>query len=148
MKGNSSALRKGRFSEAGRIYLVTFVTCQRNAIFDDFYLGRLLVDVIRKESQFTDTLAFVVMPDHVHWLVQLKFKSLSDTVKTVKSVSSRKIQKETGAQERVWQKGFHDHAIRRDENLAGVARYIVMNPVRAELVKSVREYSLWDAVWV
>ncbi|RTE65225.1 transposase [Amphritea opalescens] len=148
MKGNSSGLRKGRYSEPGRIYLVTFVTFQRKPIFNDFILGRKLVDVIRKESEFTDTLAFVVMPDHVHWLLQLKSKSLSDTLKTVKSLSSREIKRLRAVSGIIWQKGFHDHAVRREEDLVDIARYIVMNPVRAGLVTSIREYALWDAVWL
>lgn len=49
---------------------------------------------------------------------------------------------------RVWQTGFYDRAIRSDEDVADVARYIVANPIRAGLVKSVREYSWWDAVWL
>ncbi len=148
MKGNSSALRKGRFSEIGQIYLVTFVTYQRKSIFDDFDLGRQFIGVLKHESEYTDTLAFVVMPDHVHWLVQLKSKNLSKTVQTVKSVSSRRIKALTGRKEAIWQDGFHDCALRNEEDLEAIARYLVMNPVRADLVKSVREYSLWDAVWV
>ncbi|MDO6562847.1 transposase [Amphritea sp. 1_MG-2023] len=148
MKGNSSGLRKGRYSELGRIYLVTFVTFERKPIFNDYALGRQVVDVLHKEAEFTDTLAFVVMPDHVHWLLQLESKSLSATLKTVKSISSRKVKRIRGMSSDIWQKGFHDHAVRREEDLVNIARYIVMNPVRAGLVKSIREYPLWDAVWL
>jgi hypothetical protein len=48
----------------------------------------------------------------------------------------------------VWQKGFYDRALRSDEDVAAVARYIVANPLRAGLVDSVREYPFWDAIWV
>jgi hypothetical protein len=48
---------------------------------------------------------------------------------------------------RVWQPGFHDHAVRREEDLAELARYIIENPVRARLVDHVGEYALWDSVW-
>jgi REP element-mobilizing transposase RayT len=47
-----------------------------------------------------------------------------------------------------WQEGFHDHALRREEDLRDIARYIVLNPVRAGLVRNIREYPLWDAVWL
>jgi putative transposase len=49
---------------------------------------------------------------------------------------------------RLWQKGYHDRAIRREEDLLAVARYIVANPLRAGLVKRVGDYPLWDAVWL
>jgi len=48
----------------------------------------------------------------------------------------------------IWQAGYHDHALRKEEDIRDVARYIVMNPVRAGLVRSVREYPLWDAKWL
>jgi putative transposase len=48
----------------------------------------------------------------------------------------------------LWQKGFHDHAVRGDEDMRALARYVVANPVRAGLVRSVREYPHWDARWL
>ncbi|MNN75503.1 hypothetical protein D3C81_1918110 [compost metagenome] len=49
---------------------------------------------------------------------------------------------------KVWQSGYHDHALRRDEDLKAAARYLVANPLRAGLVKSVRDYPFWNAVWL
>ncbi|MCV6611171.1 MAG: transposase [Amphritea sp.] len=148
MKGNSSALRKGRYSESGRIYLVTFVTHLRRPIFNDFWLGREVAKVLCNESMNSDTLTFVVMPDHVHWLVQINQRSLSQTVQSAKSLSTRAITRISGCSNSVWQRGFHDHALRKDEDILSVARYVVMNPVRAGIVKSVKEYPLWDAIWL
>jgi len=148
MKGNSSALRHGRYSESGRIYLVTFVTYNRQRLFDHLEYGREVIRVLKKESTATDTLAFVIMPDHVHWLMQLKSKPLSKTVQTIKSVSTRRVNQLAGRSGPVWQYGFYDHALRSEDSLVDMARYIVMNPVRAGLVGSIREYSLWDAVWL
>jgi hypothetical protein len=54
----------------------------------------------------------------------------------------------TGAEGPVWQSGFHDRALRHDEDLLDAARYIVANPLRAGLVKSLRMYSHWDACWL
>ena len=147
-KGNSSNLRKGRFSESGRIYLVTFVTHQRRPLFDDLFLSREVVKSLNYHRDECETLAFVVMPDHVHWLLQLKGSELSRVVHSVKSYTANQInlcQKVNGI---VWQNGFHDHALRKDEDLVNLARYVVMNPVRAGLVRSVREYPHWDAVWL
>lgn len=48
----------------------------------------------------------------------------------------------------LWQAGYHDRALRREEDLRSVARYVVANPVRAGLVSRVGEYSHWDAIWV
>ena len=148
MKGNSSALRKGRFSEEGRIYLVTFATQERLPLFSRFDAARVMSRVLKRESKYTETLAYVVMPDHVHWLLQIKAKSLSTTVQTVKSVSAHELKKISVVNRVCWQDGFHDHALRSDEDLQAIARYVILNPVRAGLVKSVREYPFWDAIWV
>ncbi len=95
------------------------------------------------------TLCYVVMPDHLHWLMQLQPGSqLSDTVRLVKSLATKNIQEFSPDIEAVWQRGFHDRALRKDEDIRAVARYVVANPLRAGLVRSVREYGFWDAVWL
>jgi REP element-mobilizing transposase RayT len=47
-----------------------------------------------------------------------------------------------------WQRGFYDYAIRQDEDLKKLARYIVANPLRAGLVESIGDYPHWDAKWL
>jgi hypothetical protein len=66
----------------------------------------------------------------------------------VKSLSSREIHADGNYRGHVWQRGFHDRALRGDEDLPAVARYIVANPLRAGLVRSVRDYPHWYAKWV
>jgi len=48
----------------------------------------------------------------------------------------------------VWQKGYYDHAVRCDEDLRRLARYMIANPLRAGLVERIGDYPLWDAVWL
>ena len=94
-------------------------------------------------------MAFVVMPDHVHWMVQLLNEtSLSQVLQAVKSVSGHRLNSYLQRKGRFWQPGFHDHALRKEEEIKDVARYIIANPLRAGLVTSVRAYSHWDAIWV
>ncbi len=89
------------------------------------------------------------MPDHLHWLLELDGGvSLSQLVSSVKSHSAKKVNQRRGRTGSVWQDGFHDHAVRREEDLRNLARYVVMNPVRAGLVGSIRGYALWDACWI
>lgn len=93
-------------------------------------------------------MAWVVMPDHFHWLLELQQGSLAALVKQVKASSSVAINRALHQSGRLWQPGFHDVAVRRDEDLQHLARYIVANPLRAGLVKRLGNYPLWDAVWV
>ncbi len=142
---HASDLRKGRFSQPGGVYLVTTVTRERLPVFDCFSSARCVVRALQIEhiTGRAMTLAFVVMPDHLHWLLTLGSSvSLSQVVRTVKSVVAHHLGR------RVWQQGFHDHAVRAEEDLAAMGRYIVNNPVRAGLVSKAGHYSHWDAVWV
>jgi REP element-mobilizing transposase RayT len=142
-------LRKGRVSEPGRIYLITTVTHQRQAFFSDWQCGRLLVQALVRESFRAETLAYVVMPDHLHWLMSLNDEvSLSLVMRSIKSVSSRQVNALLHRRGKLWQSGFHDHALREEEDLVATARYVVANPLRAGLVKRVGNYPLWDAIWL
>jgi len=138
-------LRRGRVSLTGQVYHITTVTLNRETVFSDLRNARFLINTLR-QSQVRDeasTLAFVVMPDHLHWLMQLgERQSLSRVVRAVKVIAAHQIGKG------IWQKGFHDHALRSDEDLIDVARYIVANPLRAGLVEHLGDYPHWDAVWL
>ena len=144
-------LRKGRFSGRNQIYHISTATVGREQFFVAFSHARIVIESLRREDLAgnTETLAFVVMPDHLHWLLQLNAdRSLSVCVNTVKSFAARAINKRSGRHGRLWQKGFFDRAIRREDDLASIARNIVANPLRAGIVRSVREYPHWDATWL
>lgn len=94
------------------------------------------------------SLAFVVMPDHLHWLFELEHSSLDRVVGGVKARAAAEVHAQGLASMPLWQRGFHDHALRKDEDVAATARYVVLNPVRAGLVRRVGDYPLWDAIWL
>lgn len=144
-------MRKGRHSQAGGIYLLTAVTEERVRHFEDWRIGRLLVGEFRRiqEDGLCDSLAYVVMPDHFHWLVGLNGQtSLSGIARLVKGRSARQVNLAIGGRGGVWQAGFHDHALRKEEDMQAVARYVVANPLRAGLVTRLGDYPLWDAAWL
>ncbi|RJG12585.1 transposase [Pseudomonas cavernicola] len=143
-------LRAGRFSEAGRIYLLTAVVHNRQCLFADWRLGRLVAHELRlaEDLALARSLAWVVMPDHLHWLVELEGASLDGLMQRVKSRSAKAINTVRQTQGKIWQKGYHDHAVRREESLKTLARYVVANPLRAGLVERIGDYPLWDAIWL
>ena len=137
------ALRKGRVSLANQAYSVTMVTAHRENFFTNFHMGRIVVDHLRKAGDSCLTIAFVVMPDHLHWLFMLGERySLSHTINMLKSSSARRCGMP------IWQKGYHDHALRQEESIKDVARYIVANPLRAKLVSRLADYPYWNATWL
>ncbi|MBO3277638.1 REP-associated tyrosine transposase [Pseudomonas schmalbachii] len=143
-------LRHGRCSEPGRLYSITVVTAGRKALFHDFFLGRILVHELHQveELRLARTLCWVVMPDHLHWLLELGELELSGLLQRVKSRSAKALNQRLGRSGAVWQAGFHDHCLRGDEDVQAVARYIVANPLRAGLVERLSDYPLWDAIWL
>ena len=142
-------LRLGRHSEEGRIYLITLTCRGRRPCFEDLYSGRCFPRALIATRAQADTLCYVVMPDHAHWLMQLRpGADLSATVRKVKSLTSRYRRLIHPATDTLWQRGFHDRALRKEEGLTAAARYVVANPLRAGLVDSVWRYSLWDAIWL
>jgi len=146
----SSQLRLGRLSEPNRLYLLTSTTLHRAPLLNELQSARLLVAQLRQaqDEGAAQSLAWVVMPDHFHWLVELGPVSLKTLMRRVKSRSTLAINRLQGRSGRLWQKGFHDRALRREENVQAVARYIVLNPKRAGLVERIGDYSHWDAIWL
>lgn len=137
-------LRKGRVSQTGWAYHITAVTKNRTPYFETLGNGRKVVrELIALQNQgMAETLCYVLMPDHLHWLMILHKGALPEVMRLLKGRSSRAIGQP------VWQANYHDHAVRKEEDLHEMARYIVANPLRANLVSRIGDYPLWDAVWL
>ncbi|PAU63823.1 transposase [Pseudomonas sp. PIC25] len=150
MRFQGRNLRKGRISQTGQIYLVTTVTQDRTPLFAFWPLACLAARElhIQNQSDRIEILAWVLMPDHLHCLLQLKDGNLSQCIQRFKSRSAIAINAARGNEGRVWQKGFHDRALRKEEDIRSLARYVISNPVRAGLVARVADYPLWNAAWL
>lgn len=137
-------LRKGRVSQTGAVYHITAVTRNRTPYFEVLSNGRKVVQqLMALQSQgMAETLCYVLMPDHLHWLMVLHDDDLSGVVRLLKGRSAHAIGQP------IWQANYFDHAVRQEEDLQKMARYIVANPLRANLVSQISDYSLWDAVWL
>jgi len=146
----SNSLRRGRWSEPGRLYLLTTNTRDRSPLFSDFRLARTVINQLRTadESKACRSLAWVLMPDHLHWLIELGNTGLSDLMCAFKSRSSCALYRAGSYRRHIWQTSFHDTALRREDDVRAVARYIVANPIRAGLVKRAGDYPHRDCVWL
>ena len=147
----SKDLRRGRISQAGQIYHITTTTHERKPLFKDFDCARIAIAELRRlhEQNVICSLAWVLRPDHLHCLVQLKGPiALSTAIKVLKGRTARQLGLQGHTHGTVWQPGFHDHALRQEEDMLQVARYIVANPLRAGIVDRIGDYPFWDAHWL
>ncbi|HEY6362029.1 MAG TPA: transposase [Vicinamibacterales bacterium] len=92
-----------------------------------------------KEFDIAD-LAHCFMPDHLHAALEGRTQraDLRAFVSRMKQYTGFHFKKQFG--EPLWQRYVYEHVIRSDEITSAVIRYVLENPVRAGLVKAVREY--------
>ncbi|MGO9241305.1 MAG: transposase [Bryobacteraceae bacterium] len=93
-----------------------------------------------------DLHAFVVMPNHVHILIQ-PLVPLAILTKSLKGYTARRANAALGRTGLpFWQAEGYDHQVRDGRELAQIRRYIEENPVRAGLA-GVASRSRWSSAW-
>lgn len=149
------ALRKGRASVPGHAYVVTTVTAQRAKFFLELSVARAVILEMRRldANGLIHSLAWVLMPDHLHWLFQLSADhadevELATIMKLFKGRSARAVNNVMRRSGTVWQRAYYDRGVRNDEDVVQIARYIAANPLRARLVEKLADYPYWDAIWL
>lgn len=99
------------------------------------------------EGKRIETQAFCIMPNHVHWIFQIKEKDengkpvyLQDIMHSIKRHTANQINKLTGRSGPLWNKESFDTTIRDIKHEYFAIRYTLNNPVAAGFVKDVREW--------
>jgi putative transposase len=142
------ALRRGRVSSPGHVYLVTSVVLGRQLLFADWTAASAACRIWNQEVDGSHFLAWVLMPDHFHGVLQLgEDASLSDVMQRYKGRIAATVNRLLGRSGPLWQDGFHDHALRREEDLRQIAWYIVANPLRAGLTNRLGDHPYWNLDW-
>lgn len=95
------------------------------------------IEWLIQQYQYVDIHNFVVMPNHIHLILEIdslrvkdkdvKIKSLSSLIGAFKTTSSKLIH-ELGFLEFSWQRSFHDHIIRNEKSYQNISNYIDLNP--------------------
>ncbi len=123
-------------------YSLTICTNGRRRLLTDPELVAMILLEIRNTAQATGfrVLAYCFMPDHVHLVVEGASESadLRGFVKGWKQATGFAYTQRT--RNRLWQVGFFDHVLRTDESTERHVQYVLGNPVRAGLTRTVGEY--------
>ena len=145
------------YSQAGS-YFVTICTYNRRLIFGDVVNGASNLNTFGRmvEQTWFDLVnhypnveldEFIVMPNHVQGIVVLQQyveaglkpapttkqikHGLPEIVRGLKTFSSRRINSVRGTPGTpLWQRGYHDHIIRNDNDLAQIRHYIRHNALK------------------
>ena len=133
------------FQNRDRTYLVTFVT-QNRWVLPENAREIVLAEVVRQHHQTAFVLTAVVMPDHVHVVMQPLGIALSEILRLIKGRSARAINVMLKRAGRVWQQESHDYQIRSDESLMKKCEYVEANPVRKGLCSTPDEWP-WLFRW-
>lgn len=164
--------RPKHYYEPGGVYLITAVTYRRETVFANPDNARIAhEDIAYYAGKFrAKSLAHVVMPDHVHWVLNPSprdfehfareqrekggqyaeapqryylSKILQDYQRHV-AYMVNKVQETRGA--KVWQDGFRDDTLRDEDAVNRAIRYVVYNPVTARLAERPADYAYWGSI--
>jgi REP element-mobilizing transposase RayT len=93
------------------------------------------------------SLAWCIMPNHVHWLIELlPGHSMPGVVKSIKSHSARHANLLLGQEGAFWDREYFDRTIRDTDHLRNVVEYIHQNPVKAGLIRRQEDWR-WSSAW-
>ncbi len=139
MKNNLIKLKPRRHLQVGSVFHLTFAAHNNEPIFSGFSMARIMVSCLRKSDKqgITDTLAFVVMPDHVHWLFVLKFSIIPQCIQRVRAQFSRT------AGGSLLAAGYRSQELVLGGDLVGMTKHVVENPLRVGLVEALGDYPYW-----
>jgi putative transposase len=122
-----------------RIFFVTTSASMGRRLLQSERNAQLLIDVLRSlvaEHKF-DLHDFVIMPDHVHLLMEVVGDmTIEKAMQLIKGRFSHRISHEFSYKGEVWQRGFTEVQVMNRENFEVHREYIGQNPVKAGMVVS------------
>ena len=126
-----------------RIFFATTKTSMGRRLLQSERNANLLVEVLRSlvaEHRFK-LRDFVVMPDHVHLLIEVgSDMTIEKAMQSIKGRFSYRLSHEFGYKGEVWQRGFTEVQVMNKQELETHRAYIAANPVKAGFAASTDEY--------
>jgi putative transposase len=116
---------------------IVIVSRERTPVFSPSALASEVFALVASDRQ---TFAACLMPDHLHWLLQVT-GDVSARISRFKSISTRMGWRH-GTAGALWQRTFHDRILRDEREIQETARYITENPLRAGLVARIADYHI------
>ncbi len=127
-------------------YFVTTCTKERSNVFVDQDVVHQTLRHFLQSAEHTDVevSAYCFMPDHLHLLIaSVLAGDLDKFMRRAKQMSGYAFAQATG--QHLWQTGYHDRALRSDDEALTVIAYMVANPVRRGFVERSEDWPFWGA---
>ena len=130
-----------RYFKEGNTYFLTHVTFERLPILvDNCDLLWRAIDKY-KDRQPLDVIAWAILPDHWHVLLDPKCNDVASLMKKIKlSFAQTYLKRKEMISGRVWHNRYWDHIIRDQQDLNRHVDYIHYNPVKHGLASSSAAY--------
>jgi REP element-mobilizing transposase RayT len=121
------------YTQPGVVVLATACTEGKREALENPSCAQTVVDELtRLHGPQWRVFGYCVMPNHVHLLLANVDGSVIDFMRLFKGRTAASLRGQVDG--RLWQRSFHDHVLRRNENIVSALRYLFNNPVRAGLV--------------
>jgi putative transposase len=131
-----------RLEIPGALYHVTSRGNAGDHIFQEEADRRLLLELLTGVVDRFAWLchAFCVMGNHYHLLLETPRPNLSRGMRSLNSVYAQAFNRRRRRRGHVFQGRFHAVLVEKERHLLEIARYIVLNPVRARLVSAAGDW--------
>ncbi|OIO53868.1 MAG: addiction module toxin RelE [Alphaproteobacteria bacterium CG_4_10_14_0_2_um_filter_63_37] len=131
-----------RLEYSGALYHVTSRGNARQAIVHDDDDRALFLEILGSVMDRFGWLchAYCLMDNHYHLLIETPKPNLSQGMRQLNGVFTQKINRGRGRAGHLFQGRFKAILVERESYLLALARYVVLNPVRARMVKKAGDY--------
>jgi len=107
----------------------------------DERIARLAQDALKHfDGERYRLIAWCIMPNHVHVLIQMMNEPLADIVRSWKSYTAHEANKLLGRKGAFWMPDYFDRYIRDEEHFRATVEYILQNSVTAGLVDAMEKW--------
>ena len=98
-----------------------------------------LVNSQKKAFDF-DVIAYCLMPNHYHLLIEMRFENLSSAIKGLNQYYAQYFNKKYDRVGALWQGRFKSWFVHSEKYLGVLIKYIERNPIKAGMATRIGEY--------